>query len=247
MKAALKPELKLGADRKRLALLGGLLVVGVIVYFINRTDTPSSGSATTAPVAVAPVAIPASSVRVPVRTAPRSIATRGGRGEKVMEFHPTLHPKDPIDAAHVDPTLQLGLLAKLREVKPPSTARSLFEASTAPLQPIATVKKIIPGPLQMAMTVGPSKPPPPAPKVDPVKPPPPPIPLKFYGYANSAQSAGVRRAFFLEGDDIFVAGEGELIKNRYRVVKIGVNSAIMEDTENKNQQTLPLVEEMQNS
>ena len=54
----------------------------------------------------------------------------------------------------------------------------------------------------------------------------------------------MRRAFFLDGDDILVAGENETVKNRYKIVRIGVNSAVVEDTTNKNQQTLPLIEEL---
>ncbi|MGH9667513.1 MAG: hypothetical protein ACRD9L_24080, partial [Bryobacteraceae bacterium] len=77
---------------------------------------------------------------------------------------------------------------------------------------------------------------------DPPKPPPAPIPLKFYGFVNPV-ARGPKRAFFIEGDDIFVAAEGDTIKNRYKVIRIGVNSAVVEDTSNKNQQTLKLVEE----
>jgi hypothetical protein len=83
-------------------------------------------------------------------------------------------------------------------------------------------------------------------KTDPPKPPPPPIPLKFYGYANT-RKIGPKKAFFVEGEEIHIAGEGEMIKNRYKVVRIGVNSADVEDTNNKNKQTLPLVEEFQSS
>ena len=55
-----------------------------------------------------------------------------------------------------------------------------------------------------------------------------------------------KRAFFLDGEDIIIAGEGDLIKKRYKIVRIGVNSAVVEDTEFKsnNQQTLPLEAEM---
>ncbi|MBN8734337.1 MAG: hypothetical protein J0L64_27630, partial [Acidobacteria bacterium] len=73
--------------------------------------------------------------------------------------------------------------------------------------------------------------------VDPPKPPPPPIPLKFYGYI--AGGAG-KRAFFLQGEDIFVAGEGETIKARFKIVKIGINAATVEDVQFKSQQSLPL-------
>ena len=50
-------------------------------------------------------------------------------------------------------------------------------------------------------------------------------------------------AFFLDGDEISVAAEGDTVKKRYRVVRIGVNSVLMEDMESKRQQSLPLTEE----
>ena len=81
----------------------------------------------------------------------------------------------------------------------------------------------------------------------PAKPAVPPIPLKFYGYVDASQAASpssARQAFFLEGDDIFVAGENDVIGNHYKIVRITANSAIVEDTTNKNQQTLPLIEEL---
>ncbi len=51
-----------------------------------------------------------------------------------------------------------------------------------------------------------------------------------------------KRAFFLEGDAIYIAAEGELINSRYKVIYVGVNSAVVEDTSNRSQQALPLVE-----
>jgi hypothetical protein len=68
--------------------------------------------------------------------------------------------------------------------------------------------------------------------------------LKFYGFVNRAR-AGSKSAFFLDGDDIIVATEGDLIKKRYKIVSIGLNSAVVEDTQFKNnaRQVLPLTEE----
>ena len=87
---------------------------------------------------------------------------------------------------------------------------------------------------------------PPQAPVTPVKPPPAPIPLKFYGYVNGRGviPTGNKRAFFLDGEDIVVAGENEVIRSRCRVIRIDINSAIVEDTTTKSQQTLPLVEEV---
>jgi hypothetical protein len=48
----------------------------------------------------------------------------------------------------------------------------------------------------------------------------------------------------VDGDDIFVAGENEMIRNRYKIIRIGISSAIVEDITNNNQQTLPLIAEL---
>ncbi len=162
------------------------------------------------------------------------------RGEtSITDFKPTLKLPEDVEVDRIDPSLHLDVIAKLRGVTAEGGQRSLFDFGPAPkpATPPPPVQPIKPAPLPTA-TVDPNAPPP-----APVKPPPPPIPLKFYGYVNGAVG-GSRQAFFLEGEDIYVAGENDLIKNRYRVIRIGVNSAVVEDTSNKNQQTLPLVEEL---
>jgi hypothetical protein len=53
-----------------------------------------------------------------------------------------------------------------------------------------------------------------------------------------------RKAFFLLNEDIFVAGENDTVDKRYKILHISANSAIVEDTANQHQQTLPLVEEL---
>jgi hypothetical protein len=55
----------------------------------------------------------------------------------------------------------------------------------------------------------------------------------------------VRRAFFLDGEEIVQAGENDTIRNRYKILRIGVNSAVVEDIVAKNQQTLQLADEAQ--
>jgi hypothetical protein len=39
-----------------------------------------------------------------------------------------------------------------------------------------------------------------------------------------------------------VVSEGDTIKTRYKIIRIGVNSAVVEDTQHKHQQTLQLEE-----
>jgi len=59
---------------------------------------------------------------------------------------------------------------------------------------------------------------PPDPPVE-VPPPPPVLPVKFFGYGSVAGAP--RRAFFSDGDQVYIAAEGEVLMGRYRIVKIG--------------------------
>jgi hypothetical protein len=73
-----------------------------------------------------------------------------------------------------------------------------------------------------------------------VKPPPPPIPLKFYGYSGAARE-GKLRGLFVDGEETFVVSAGDTIRNRYRVTRIGVETAEVEDLTASLTQTLRIV------
>jgi hypothetical protein len=229
--------MNLGAEPKKIAMLGGLVLVGGYVFYSNVLSGPETEKPKTVeqPVAQAPG---------PSIVAGRGPAPRKAARIRTEAFQPKLpiRPEDRPNYATVDPTLRLDLLAKVQAVEPEGGARSLFQFSGAPpaeAKP-TTVGLIIPA----KRMIGPQPPPPPpAPPVKAAEPPPPPITLKFYGY-STPRADGQKRAFFLDGDDIFVAAEGEMVKKRYRVVQIGVNSVIMEDTQYKNnRQTLILQQE----
>jgi hypothetical protein len=145
-------------------------------------------------------------------------------------------PDDNSDPMSIDPTLRLDLLAKVHGVNLQGGERNVFQFSAPPPPPApkGAEPKILPKLAQHAPNPEPAGPPKP--------PPPPPIMLKYYGYTNG-KGAAIKTAFFLDGEDVLVAHEGETLKKRYRVVKIGVSSVVMEDTESKHQQTLPLVED----
>jgi hypothetical protein len=138
----------------------------------------------------------------------------------------------------IDPTLRLDLLAKVQAVDMQGGNRNLFQFSTAPPPPLPKE------PIVKVAGAGGKNPnqPPPGPPQPPPPPAAPPILLKYYGY-SSARGDNRKHAFFLDGDDILVAAEGDVVKKRYRVVRIGVNSVVMEDTQFKHEQTLPLQEE----
>jgi hypothetical protein len=219
-----------GADPKKIAVLGGLVLVAGYFYFSNSN---SGGGPVSAPVASRTPLTPGTGPRVVTRR----LAQQAAGANK--EFKPTLKPKN-IDTANIDPTLRLDLLTKLKTVNVESGTRSLFEIGAAP--PAAITEKEPEKIVIAPKLVGPVMPKPPEPIPEPKA---PPIPLKFYGFVNKTK-VGDKRAFFLDGEDIVIAGEGDTIKKRYKIVRIGVNSAVVEDTEFKsnNQQTLPLEAEL---
>lgn len=229
--------MKLGANEpKKVVMLGGLVLLGGYLFYANVLSGPSAPSTRTS--ALPPSAtgsVPADAPTVGAdRPAPRAVAGRA----RSDEFHPVLHskrPEDRIDPVKVDPTLRLDLLAKLQEVGLPAGGRNPFKMGAPPPPPKAATLSgpepiVKPKPVQVEVQP-PSGPPPP-----------PPITLKYYGF-TSPSGVSAKTAFFLDGEDILVAKEGDTLKKRYRVVRIGVNSVVMEDTDSKRQQTLPLTEE----
>lgn len=232
-----KFKLELGAEPKKVVIAGGLFVVAAYLMYSNIfSGGPQAGPVSTpAPVASAPKPV----VETAVPSAPSVPSSRRSAASASTEFRPSLKPKraeDRVDPAKIDPTLRVDLLAKLQSVGLSGGERSLFDFGAAP-PPKLPEPKILPK-KKGAEVKMPEVPAEPLKPVEPPKPPPPPIPFKFYGY--TAPQGLQKRAFFLQGEDIFVAGEGELIKARFRIVRIGINSAVVEDTQFKHQQTLPL-------
>ncbi len=227
---------QVGAQPNKIKLLAGLLVTLVVVYFWNNSSPSVPAGAPPPPVTTAPRPGPVNPKAATSSPGPR-VPSRGGVARTGEDFRPTLKLKEGTDLSRIDPAIKTDLLTKVQQVPAIGGTRSVFEFYTPPPPKIEV--KITPQP------VGPQQPvtaPPPAPPVKVAPPPPPPIPLKFYGYANAPRT-GPRRAFFLENDEIYVAGENDLIRNRYKVIRIGVNSAVVEDTSNKHQETLPLIAE----
>lgn len=94
----------------------------------------------------------------------------------------------------------------------------------------------------------PTPPRPPAPPPQPVTPSPPPVPmgppappaiaLKFVGVVQLP--SGKRLASLSDGKGVLMGAEGDVIDGRYRIVKIGVESIVMEYLDGRGRQTIPL-------
>jgi len=229
-----------GADPKKLTILGVLFAIMAVVVYMNffSGDSESPASPPRA-VAAIPAAAPAAA-RQPATSGPRRTTRGSSAGTEIKFRQGTLRPEDRPDPATINPTLRLDLLAKVQNVQPEEAMRNLFQYGAAPPPPSAkpldlpknTPKIPINHLLATATPPRASGPPPPpsAPKMT----------FKYYGY-EVTKSDGRKQAFLLDGDDIIIAGENANVKNgRYKVVKIGVNSITIEDTQFKSTQTLPL-------
>jgi len=228
--------MKLGAEPKKIAILGGLLVVAGITYFTQ------SGPSEPAPAPRRAPAVTASPNRA-VSTARAPETRRRGGNSSLGEFKPVLrspNPQDRPDPATIDPRIRFDLLAKLESVQVNSSGRNIFQmgAAPAPAAPQGPLKPLPQAPGTIAInhpaTLAAGGPPPP--------PTAPPITFHYYGFKVS-KANGQKEAFLLDGDDIMIAGENEsLKKGRYKITHIGVNSITIEDTQFRHEQTLQLEE-----
>lgn len=242
-------EMKFGGDPKQLRTLGILgAVLAVILYFnyFSGPDTPAPSTKRTAGTNTAPQMNLPSTTDVAARKTTEA-KKRIQVDRRAQEFRPRVgpaRPEDRPDPMTVDPTLRLEKLTRLEKIQITGGSRSLFDFSNVASVATSTVAKIIPSPKKSPAApkpfVGPMNKPPDPPKLVAAPPVAPPIPLKFYGFTSGARGAN-KKGFFLDGDDIVVASEGDLIKTRYKVIRIGLTNVTMEDTQFKQQQTLPIV------
>jgi hypothetical protein len=239
--------MKVGAEPKKLVMLGVLVVAGGYFFYSNviadsndgRPHTPSPAAAKNSALKDALDGTAPATPRGPVV---RSVSRTTKTSE---EFHPTLKrkPEDAVDPTSVDPTLRLDLLAKVQTQELAAAGRNPFQFGQPPPPPVPKVDPLDAKKLAEAKKAAEQAKPPEPPK-DPGPPKPPPLNLswKYYGYTSPRGSAQ-KRVFFLDGEEILTANEGEILKKKYKVVRIGVNSVVMEDVDTKSQQTLPLAEE----
>ncbi len=124
----------------------------------------------------------------------------------------------------LDPTLRLQLLRSVEGLSYSGSGRNIFVEQ-------AEVAKI-PTPVHDPRTDVPQGPTGP--------PPPPPITLKFFGFTNKPGEA--KRVFLSEGEDVFIASEGDIVNRRYKVVRISPNAVEIEDVLYKHSQSIPLTQ-----
>jgi len=127
-----------------------------------------------------------------------------------------------------NPALKLDLLNRLKKLQYEGSHRNIFSAVAAP--PVSAVppppSAFAPQPVIQAVPNGP------APLV---------IPAMFYGFVTDART-GMRRAFFMEGENVYIIAVGETLLGRFRLVQIGNSSVEMEELSTGRRATLTMEE-----
>lgn len=223
--------MNLGVEPK-VIVLALIVMAGLIYYFTSGSETPAgSGSQTAAsPAIVRPVVSPS--------MAGRLAAAR--RANTLHNDRQTLKLV-PVDGSRgdIDPTLRLGLLERVKSVPAATGLRNLFEAGGVALAqnlpPVPkNAPKIAPGPLPPPVSTGPVTPPPVAFS----------IPLKYYGFVRpNGRTLDGNRGFFMDGDNILIGAEGDVLEKKFLIVALTPNTARLEDTEAKQGQDLQVTPE----
>lgn len=206
--------MKIGAENRTKTIVAGVLFVIGVLMMVRMFSSSGQPAA-------------AANVATPPAAAPRALKTRATRGRRPAEAAKADAAKtDATPEISLDPRLRLDLLKLSEQTEYKGAGRNIFRAEAEIPKPIVSPVKAV------------NTPPPPPPVYTP--PPPPPINLKFFGFANSPDEPAA--AFLSQGDDVFIAHEGEIIKSRYKVLHIGPKSVEIEDVLSNNRQTIPLTQ-----
>lgn len=162
-------------------------------------------------------------------SAPPPAVTQTAPAAPATTANPAAHATAHVATSKLDPTLHpegmlltesLVYAGKGRNIfAPPGTPSAETKLASIP-KPIASPRYVP----QAPVNTGP--------------PPPPPINLRYFG--NATRKDGVRQAFLLQGEDVFIAGKGDIVSRRYKIGEVGAHDVEVTDLTNNNTQRLPL-------
>ena len=194
--------MKLGTENRKQAILAAVLG-GVLLLLVIYQFMPSSSTiASTLP------GTPATTEVKPLSPS----AARAARHSAALTV-----AKKPRPEQDLDPTLHLAELASTEEIKYEGSGRNIFVAQSDP----------IPTPMAPGNVDGPGGGPGGSIYRLPTATAPPPIPLKFFGFAS--KPGELRKVFLSKGEDVFIAGENEIVDRRYKVIRIAATAVEIQD------------------
>lgn len=205
--------MKLGTENRTKTIVAVLLMAVALIFFARMFFGSSGYSAPPTAKQPAPAATsPSGTAGTTPPATTRPTARNNRRGAQ----------NAPVVASQsLDPRLKLDLLQRAEATKYTGTGRNIFSDEPPPPPPAP------------AEVHGPMTP------VETGPPPPPPINLKFFGFASS-KTDPAKKIFLSQGEDVFVAREGDIVQRRYRILRINNTSVDVEDVLTNHRQTIPL-------
>ncbi len=227
--------MKAGAENRTktimLGVLGAVALCGVLYNVSGLFGGPSTPPAAVAPVSPTPGRSPRSALTsrnapdAPVATSQGATVNTSGNaavpGVAAQRLAST--------SSSLDPTLDQAAMLRTESLTYSGSGRNIFSALYVP-PPAVNIPKNVPPPRPLAQV--------PTPPAYTGPPPPPPIPLKFFGTAQRGN--GVKQAFLLSGDDVYLASPGDIVAKRFRVGQISSFGVQVTDLSSNNTQNLPL-------
>jgi hypothetical protein len=219
--------MKVGTEDKKKLILACVLGVVALISAVYLYGVLFGGPSTPPPtVVVAPRPASASA------TTKSTTTTSSTKNTAPVPVIGAAAQKLGSTSGQLDPTLHMEAMLRTEALEYSGSGRNIFSAAAYEPPPPPKIENAA---FKARTTTAPPPPVNQAPQVAG----PPPINMKFFGTATSAN--GTRRAFLIHGDDVILAGVGDVVERRYRIVSISANSILVEDIPNSNKQTLPLV------
>jgi hypothetical protein len=185
--------LALGTENKRQVVIASVLGVILVVcgFVVFHMFFGSSSPSDSGPVATAPA----------LQNPPAPAAAQSGA---TSSSHPSGNEAQRLSNAGIDPALHFDKLAESEDVEYSGSGRNIFSADSIPVsipKPIAPIRPN--GSLPLAQNTPPAPPKPPA------------IDLRYFGYSQDEHKQ--LKAFFMHGDDIFMAKTGDIVDHRFKI------------------------------
>jgi hypothetical protein len=211
----------LGTENKRQVYL--VVALFVLIFAIGGYELYGSfgGSSTPPPPPVAPS--PAAQQTATANARPGGSAGSASGGQNIAGGE-----AEKLTNTGLDPTVHFEKLEQSEQVAYAGTGRNIFSADSGPVkieEPVKDARNVA------AVTLPPAT---------PDAPRPPSIDLKYFGYTQAKDKDRTIKAFFMHGDDVFMARSGEIVDHRYRVGTIQPASVQVTDLSYNNTQTLTL-------